>query len=136
MLNGGHQLGTTSTKSLWPVFRYKRQEAMILNIRRGLRSSFAKKQKRRLLYILFVLLIIGLETRREYWKHDAGLVSGRSMSLSSRIYQDFVEAGHQKPKPHFVKIIVLSPSREPAEIFGDACKKREFVAALLDRMAA
>ncbi len=52
------------------------------------------------------------------------------------LYQRFATASHRKPRPHFVRLITLSSAAEPPEVLADPCNKREFVAAVLDRLQA
>ena len=101
-------------------------------------GSLWRELRHRPKWIVYILLALGIgtwEMRVEYWGQEPGLSPGRPISLPDRLYQWYATAGNRKPKPHFVQIVVLSPSQEPAEIFDDTCKKREFVAALLDRIA-
>ena len=51
-------------------------------------------------------------------------------------YQKFATAGYRKPRPHFVRLITLSPVTEPKDVLANPCKKREFVGAILERLAA
>src|ERR1019366_5923295 len=56
-------------------------------------------------------------------------------SLAARMwYQRICTIGHRKPRPHSVRLVVISPETVPA--VSNKCEGREFMAVLLRRLAA
>jgi len=89
-----------------------------------------------ILYLLLVLLSVALEHEDEMLRLT-GIGECDKVTFPGRtLYKRFATVGYRKPRPHFVRLVVLSPGTEPPEIFSCACNKREFVAAVLRSLKA
>jgi CHASE2 domain len=110
-------------------------EAVMSGITQKIWQPFSRNPGRWVLYIFIALISVGVEMGGELFALLGISSSGDKPVALSMLYQRFVTAGYQKPRRRFVRIVVLSPSYEPQSIFGDVCKKREFEAVLLERLA-
>jgi hypothetical protein len=84
-----------------------------------------------ILYIFIALVAVALESGGEFLTL-LGISEGDDEIVPSMMYQRFATAGHRKPRPHFVRLIVMSQTYDPS-VFANKCEKREFEAALLRR---
>ena len=87
-----------------------------------------------ILYLLIALGALVLEMGGELFGGESGSNAGSPAILSSLLYQKFATAAYRKPHRNFVRLVTLSPSSEPQEIFVDVCKKREFEAAVIRQL--
>lgn len=104
-----------------------------MNIWKEVRKEIGQRPFVWLAYLLLALVAVGFESGEEL----LGLVGAgdcNRITLPARmLYQRFATASHRKPRPHFVRLITLSAA-DPPEVLADPCNKREFVAAVLDRL--
>jgi hypothetical protein len=98
------------------------------------REKLRRDRKRWILYVGIAFFAVAIEQGGELLNAIGISNPSNATIFPSLLYHKFATAGYRKPRPHFVRLVTLSPSSEPAELFGDACKKREFVAALLKRV--
>ena len=86
------------------------------------------------IYFVLILLVSALEHEDEILRL-AGIGECDRVTFPGRdLYQRFSTSVYRNPRPHFVKLIVLSHRTEPSDVFDSACRKREFVAAILRRL--
>ena len=86
------------------------------------------------LYFFLVLFAVAIEHQDDIASLIGGGECGKEMIKGGDFYQLFTTIGYRKPRPHYVKLVVLDPSVEPTEIFTNACIKREFVASIITKV--
>jgi hypothetical protein len=100
--------------------------------------AFFRRRKLRIWigYLLLALVALSLESGDELLGF-IGLGECNSATLEARmLYQRFATAGYRKPRPHFVRLVVLSKTSVPKEVLASPCRKREFVSTVLRRVAS
>lgn len=107
------------------------------HIWRGSEPGVKTKLKRLLKwvpYIAIALVAVALEGGVEL-RQTLGLSEATNEEIAPSImYQRFITAGYRKPRSHFVTPIVISKTYDPSNVFNNVCEKREFEAALLNRV--
>ena len=83
-------------------------------------------------YSLSLAIPFLLEHGPEILKSESALAPGPIFSLIFS-YQRTVTAGPRKPRPHFVRLVMISKDTEPDEVTNDdnPCPQRPFIARLL-----
>lgn len=85
-------------------------------------------------YICIALVAVALEEGGEL-RRSLGLSEATNEEIAPSImYQRFITAGYRKPRSHFVSPVVMSRTYDPPDVFNNICEKREFEAALLNRI--
>jgi CHASE2 domain-containing sensor protein len=90
-----------------------------------------------IIYSLSVLIPFALDNSLEILNiDDQG--TNRSLLKPIHLYQWIVTAGPRKPRPHFVRVILLDPSTDPVDVVSETspCNQRDFMARLLTAVAA
>jgi hypothetical protein len=86
------------------------------------------------IYVGIALIAVALESGGEFLRSIGISAPNNEEIAPSMVYQRFATVGYRKPRSHFVTIVVMSPTYDPQDVFGDICEKREFEAALLQKV--
>lgn len=87
------------------------------------------------LYLILSLVAVSLESGDELLTLVGIGDCNRVTVPAKMLYQRFVTASYRKPRPHSVRLITLSSLAEPKDVLANPCKKREFVGAILRKVA-
>jgi CHASE2 domain-containing sensor protein len=93
------------------------------------------KSPQAVLYLLLAIAAVILETREELLS-NTHLKECSGPGPTAMLYQRYATAEFRKPRTHYVRLIVLSENNVPAEVWANACPRREYIATILRKLAA